>query len=88
MHSGITALLPACAAFPHQVPADKVPQWSQVRVPEGIQAPGGVANLFGGNVNPLLLLGAVAAIAVPALLFQVRRRPGSISLKAVCLYVR
>lgn len=54
-----------------QVPSSQVPQWSQVRVPEGVKAPDDIANLFGGNVNPLLLLGAVAAIAVPALLFQV-----------------
>lgn len=74
MRSGTIALLPACAVLPHQVPADKVPQWSQVRVPEGIQAPNDLANLFGGNVNPLLLLGAVAAIAVPALLFQVQHK--------------
>lgn len=55
-----------------QVPAGKVPQWSQVRVPEGLKAPDDVANLFGADVNPLLLLGAVAAIAIPALLFQVQ----------------
>lgn len=56
--------------------ASQVPQWSNVRVPGGLQAPNDVANLFdtsGGSVNPLLLLGAVAAVAVPALLFQVGR---------------
>lgn len=52
--------------------ASQVPQWSQVQIPKGLQAPD-VGNVLGSSgVNPLLLLGAVAAVAVPALLFQVR----------------
>ncbi len=58
--------------------ASQVPQWSSVQVPDGLKiAPDDVVNFLGeSGVNPLLLLGGVAAIAVPALLFQVRSPSG------------
>lgn len=57
--------------------ASQVPQWSQIQVPGGLKAPVDVANILGNSsVNPILLLGAVAAIAVPTLLFQALN-PGS-----------
>lgn len=57
--------------------ASQVPQWSQVQIPGGLKAPTDIANILGdSNVNPILLLGAVAAVAVPALLFQALN-PGS-----------
>lgn len=52
--------------------ASQVPQWSQVQVPEGLPQAPELGNVLGtSGVNPLLLLGAVAAIAVPAVLYQV-----------------
>lgn len=57
--------------------ASQVPQWSQVQIPN-VSAPTELVNAIGGSgdVNPLLLLGAVAAIAVPTLLYQ-GLNPGS-----------
>lgn len=58
--------------------SSQVPQWNQIEIPGGFKAPTDIANILGDNsVNPILLLGAVAAIAVPALLFQVRLPRGS-----------
>ena len=67
--------------------SSQVPQWSNVQVPSGLKAPTEVANLFSGSdgVNPLLLLGAVASIAIPVLLFQVGHFP-PIAVQCACRF--